>query len=189
MEIKVIYGRVSTAEQNPERQKMQGIKSFIDTCNGSLPFFERPQAKELMKFLKLNPHSVVCVNAVDRLGRNTIDILSTVEHFKDNKYTLYLDNLGLDNTSPVFDLMVSIMGTLAQQEKQTTRERCLQGIAIAKSKGLYQGRKNGTTDSRSKILEKHNDIYTCLSRGMKVSEVAKVTKKTRATVYKIKALI
>lgn len=187
--MKVIYGRVSTSDQNNDRQKIEGVKSFIDTCSGSISFFERPQAKELLRFLKLNPDAVVSVLSVDRLGRNTMDVLRTVEYFKANNYTLYIDNLGQDNNSPFFDLMVSIMGTLAQQEKQTTLERCKQGIAIAKEKGLYQGRKNGTADSRSKTLEKHNDIYTCLKRNMKISEIAKVTNKTRATVYKVKSLM
>ena len=187
--MKVIYGRISTSEQNEARQKVEGLKSFIDNCSGSVPFFERPQAKELIKFLRINPDVEVNVLAVDRLGRNTMDILSTVKHFKENNYTLYIDNLGLDNTSPVFDLMVSIMGTLAQQEKQTTFERCKQGIAIAKANGLYQGRKVGTKDSRTKTLEKHNDIVICLSRKMSIKETVEVTNKTRATIYKVKKLL
>jgi DNA invertase Pin-like site-specific DNA recombinase len=187
--MKVIYGRISTSEQNEERQKVDGLKSFIDNCSGNIPFFERPQAKELMKFLRINPGAEVSVLAVDRLGRNTMDVLKTVQYFKANGYTLSIENLGQDNTSPFFEMMVSILGTLAQQEKQTTLERCKQGIAIAKEKGLYQGRKKGTKDSRTKTLEKHSDIVICLSRKMTISDTAQVTNKTRATIYKVKKLL
>lgn len=186
---KVIYGRISSSDQNNERQKKEGVKSFIDTCSGSIPFFERPKAKDLIKYLKTNPKSVVSVLAVDRLGRNTIDILTTVEWFKENNYTLRITNLGVDNSSPIFEMMVSLMGTLAQQERQTTKERCKQGIEIAKANGQYQGRKKGTKDSRDKIITKHSDIFKCLQMNMKVSEVANITKKTRATVYKVKSVM
>lgn len=185
----VTYGRISTTEQNQNRQTTKGYKSFIDTCSGSIPFFERPQAKNLIKFLKSNPGTTVEIIAVDRLGRNTLDILQTVEYFKANNFNLRIDNLGMDTTSPFFDMMVSIMGTLAQQEKKTISERCKQGIEIAKAKGLYEGRKKGTTDSRQKTLDKHSDVVLCLNKRMSVNETAKLTKKTRVTVYKVKAIL
>lgn len=185
----ITYGRISTAEQNQARQTTQGYKSFIDTCSGSIPFFERPKAKDMIKFLKNNPGAVVNIIAVDRLGRNTIDILQTVEYFKANNFNLRIENLGMDNTSPFFDMMVSIMGTLAQQEKKTIAERCKPGRELAKEKGLYQGRKKGTADNREKTLSKHKDVVLCLAKNMSVSETANLTNKTRVTVYKVKALL
>jgi DNA invertase Pin-like site-specific DNA recombinase len=185
----IIYGRISTSEQNEERQTIKGYKSFIDTCSGSISFFERPQAKNLIKFLKSNPEAITNIIAVDRLGRNTIDILQTVEYFKANNYNLRIDNLGMDNTSPFFEMMVSIIGTLATQEKKTIAERCKQGIEIAKSKGLYMGRKKGTVDDREKVLNKHSDIVICLNKNMNVSDISNVTGKTRATVYKVKKVL
>lgn len=185
----ITYGRISTAEQNEARQIIKGQKSFIDTCSGATPFFERPKAKEMIKFLKSNPSAIVNIIAVDRLGRNTLDILQTVEYFKANNFNLKIDNLGMDNTSPFFDMMVSIMGTLAEHEKKTIAERCKQGIEIAKNKGLYQGRKLGTTDSRNKTLDKHSDIVLCLNKKMTIQETARLTNKTRMTIYKVKSLL
>jgi len=182
----IIYGRISTSEQNEARQTVKGTKSFIDVCSGSIPFFERPQAKKLIEFLKSNPEAITNIIAVDRLGRNTIDIIQTVEYFKAKNYTLKIDNLGIDSNSPFFEMMVSIIGTLATQEKKTIAERCKQGIEIAKSKGLYTGRKKGTVDNREKILSKHSDIVICLNQNMNVTDVSEVTGKTRATVYKVK---
>ena len=185
----VTYARISTAEQNVERQNVKGYKSFNDTCSGSISFFDRPKAKELMKYLKKNPSSIVNVLAVDRLGRNTLDILTTLEFFEANNYKLKIENVGMDSNSPFFKMLVSIIGTLAEQERKTIAERCKQGIELAKAKGLYQGRKVGTKDSRDKILDKHSDIVKLLNYKAKISEIAKITKKTRVTIYKVKELL
>ena len=188
--MKVIYARVSTKEQNEERQLTTGVKSFVDRCSGSIPFIERPQAKNLMKFLKENSGVTTEVIAVDRLGRSTIDILQTIELFKKNNWTLKIDNLGMDNSSPFFELMISLLGTLAQHEKNVINERTQQGREIAKAKGnIYVGRKVGTKDNRTKILQKHEDIVNCLKRDMPISEIARTLKKTRATIYKVKAVM
>lgn len=185
----VTYARISTAEQNAERQNVNGYKSFIDTCSGTISFFERPKAKELIKYLKKNPTAIVNVLAVDRLGRNTLDILTTLEFFETNNYKLKIENVGMDSNSPFFKMLVSIIGTLAEQERKTIAERCKQGIELAKAKGLYQGRKVGTKDSREKILDKHSDIVKLLNYKAKISEIAKITKKTRVTIYKVKELL
>lgn len=188
--MKVIYARVSTKEQNEERQLILGVKSFVDKCSGAVPFIERPQAKNLMKFLKDNSGVTTEVIAVDRLGRSTIDILQTIELFKKNNWTLKIDNLGMDNSSPFFELMISLLGTLAQHEKNVINERTQQGREIAKAKGnVYVGRKAGTKDNRTKILQKHEDVVNCLNHGMPISEISRTLKKTRATIYKVKAVM
>jgi len=185
----ITYGRISTNDQNSDRQKVKGYKAFIDVCSGSIPFMDRPKAKELIKFLKLNPGVTTNVISVDRLGRNTIDVLMTLEHFKANNFKLKIENIGMDSDSPFFNMLVSILGTLAEQEKITIAERCKQGIEIAKSKGLYTGRKTGTMDNREKLLKKHSDIVLCLNKNMKVLDVSRLTQKTRVTVYKVKAIL
>ena len=188
--MKVIYARVSTINQNEERQVSKDYKAFVDKCSGAIPFIERPQAKKLIEFLKQNPQAITEVIAVDRLGRSTIDILNTIELFKSNNWTLKIDNLGMDNSSPFFELMISLLGTLAQHEKNIINERTQQGREIAKAKGnVYNGRKKGTLDSRDKVLKKHSDIVKCLNSNMKISDISNVTNKTRATIYKVKSMI
>lgn len=187
--INVAYGRISTADQNSARQTYNGMICFVDTCSGSIPFFERPQAKKLVDYLSEYEDVTVIVQSVDRIGRNTLDVLQTVEWFKKNNYNLQIKDLGIDSTSPFFEMMVSLMGTFAQLEKQTIKDRCKQGIEIAKSKGLYEGRKKGTTDSRDKVLKKHADIVLCLKKNMTVKQASELTKKTRVTVYRVKSLL
>jgi DNA invertase Pin-like site-specific DNA recombinase len=187
--MKVIYGRISTTDQNEARQIVKGEKLFIDKCSGAIPFMERPQAKKLMEYLKNNPTCETEILSVDRIGRSTIDILQTIEFFKKNGYVLKINNLGMDNSSPFFDLMISLLGTLAEHERAIIRERCKGGIEIAKSNGVYLGRKKGTVDDRNRTLKKHQDILTCLKAKMKIADICRLTGKHRTTVYKVKALL
>jgi DNA invertase Pin-like site-specific DNA recombinase len=187
--MKVIYGRISTSEQNEARQLEKGQISFIDKCSGAVPFMERPQAKRLLEFLKNNPTCETEILAVDRIGRSTLDILQTIQFFKQNGYVLKIKNLGMDNSSPFFDLMISLLGTLAEHERQVIKERCKSGIAVAKSKGIYTGRKKGTTDDRNRTLKKHQDIVVCLESKMKITDICKLTGKHRATISKVKHLL
>ena len=187
--MKVIYGRISTTDQNEARQIVKGEKLFIDKCSGAIPFMERPQAKKLMEYLKNNPTCETEILSVDRIGRSTIDILQTIEFFKKNGYVLKINNLGMDNSSAFFDLMISLLGTLAEHERAIIRERCKGGIEIAKSNGVYLGRKKGTVDDRNRTLKKHQDILTCLKAKMKIADICRLTGKHRTTVYKVKALL
>lgn len=187
--MKAIYGRISTAEQNEARQLVKGEISFIDKCSGAVPFMERPQAKRLLDYLKINPNCETEILSVDRIGRSTLDILQTIQFFKKNGYVLKIKNLGMDNSSPFFDLMISLLGTLAEHERQVIKERCKGGIEVAKSKGIYSGRKKGTTDDRNRTLKKHNDVVTCLESKMKISDITKITGKHRNTISKVKDLL
>ena len=187
--MRIIYARVSTTEQNESRQLKESYKTFIDRCSGAIPFLDRPQGKKLISFLKLNPRSITLVKSVDRLGRNTIDILNIVQMFKDNSWRLEIEDLGMNSNSPFFDLMISLMGTLAEHERKMIKERTKQGIEIRKANGGYKGRVKGSKDDRDKILTKHIDIVTCLNDNMNITNIATVTKKTRATIYKVKNLL
>jgi DNA invertase Pin-like site-specific DNA recombinase len=188
--MRVIYGRISSAQtQNEARQLEKGIIAFIDKCSGAVPFMERPQAKKLIEYLKKNPTCETEILSVDRIGRSTLDILQTIQYFKKNDFTLKINNLGMDNSSPFFDLMISLLGTLAEHERAVIKERCRGGIEVAKSNGVYIGRKKGTIDDRNRTLKKHQDIVTCLNSKMKVADICRLIGKHRATIQKVKDLL
>lgn len=187
--MKVIYGRISTAEQNEARQLIKGEVAFIDKCSGAVPFTQRPQAKKLFDYMKTNPQCEIVILSVDRIGRSTLDILQTIQYIKEKKYLLRIENLGMDNSSPFFDLMISLLGTLAEHERQIIKERCRGGIEVAKSNGIYLGRKKGTSDDRKKTLKKHQDIVTCINSKMKIADICRLTGKHRTTIQKVKQIL
>lgn len=158
--MKAIYVRISTANQNIERQlkKEENIKVYIDVVSGSVPFMERPEALKLM-----NDETVTCVQIkeVSRLGRNLRDILNTIEMFTAKGVNIYIENQGLytllpdGKPNPTANMIVAILGTIAQQEREVLIERTREGTAIAKAKGKYKGRKRGTENKDETLARRY----------------------------------
>jgi DNA invertase Pin-like site-specific DNA recombinase len=180
----IVYGRISTNNQNSERQESEGKKLFIDKCSGTIPFAERPEAKKLLKYCKANEVEVEVLD-IDRLGRNLSDILNTIEAFKKDKIEVHIKSLGVSSSSPLFETIIGIFGTVAQLEKNLIKERTKAGIEIAKLQGKYLGRAVGSVQTNEAILEKYKDVVEALKTNKNISKVAFITKRNRATVYKV----
>lgn len=180
----IIYGRISTNSQNSERQESKELKSFIDKCSGTIPFAERPQAKKLLKYCESNEVQVQVLD-IDRLGRNLADILLTIETFKTKKVEVFISSLGVSSSSPLFETIIGIFGTVAQLEKNLIKERTKAGIEIAKLQGKFKGRAVGSVMTDEAILNKYDDVVEALKTNRNISKVAYITKRNRATVYKV----
>ena len=139
---KIGYIRVSTTQQNPERQ-LEGIKldkKFIDRCSGSTT--DRPQLKLMLEYIREDDH--IFVHSMDRLARNLLDLKKLVNELvlKGISVTFEKENLtfsGKDDS--MSNLMLNLLGSFAEFELAFIRERQLEGIRIAKMKGKYKGRK------------------------------------------------
>ena len=193
----ILYVRVSSLTQNLDRQKInQNDFDFVveDRCSGSVPFFEREGGRKIKSFLDKNEITTLSVLDIDRLGRNLRDILNTIHTF--NKLTIpinflnpglkTLNNDGSEN--PFAKMMISILGTIGEMENNIIKERRNEGIAIAKAKGVYIGRKKGTTEDIVKFLTKTNNkkAIGLLEKGYKGVEVSKITGLHVNTLTKIK---
>lgn len=160
--MKAIYTRISTANQNLERQYRNEGKLFQDVCSGSIPFAQRKGANELM-----NDESITSIQvcSVDRLGRNLNDILTTLEYFNDKLMDIYIEDIGLHTVvngevNPIAKMIISMLGCVAEMERSNIKERTKQGIAIAKVKGKFKGGKRGRETSNEKYIERFNkQIY------------------------------
>lgn len=181
----IIYGRISTENQNSERQQSEGLKSFIDKCSGTIPFDERPQAKKLLKYCEVNEVRIQVLD-IDRLGRNLADILKTIETFKNKNIEVFISSLGVSSSSPLFETIIGIFGTVAQLEKNLIKERTRAGIELAKLQGKFKGRAVGSVMTDEAILKKFDNVAKALKTIKNISEVADITKHSRATVYKVK---
>ncbi len=148
------YIRVSSPDQNPERQLdgMQLDKKFIDKLSGKNT--ERPALKELLDYAREGDS--IIVHSLDRLGRNLDDLRSLVEKItsKGIKIQFIKENLIFTNEeqNPMSKLLLSVMGAFAEFERALIRERQVEGIAIAKKKGLYKGRKKALTHAQIEEL-------------------------------------
>lgn len=183
------YARVSTSEQLTSNQRGEiagagyDIKDgrFIEEqISGSVCAFQRPGFKRLID--KLESGDTLVVTKLDRIGRDSIDVQSTVEWFSKNDIRLIVLQLGnLDLTSSSGALMVKMLAAVADFERELIVERVQAGLARAKSEGKTLGRHPKTTDAqRQQIRER-------LAQGDTVSAVARDFKVSRATILSINA--
>ncbi len=200
------YSRVSTAGQNSGRQnenfkKIPGFKPenlFVDKIQGNVPFMERPEAARLFDHVTSNKKDVdditIYIDSIDRLGRNLIDILNTIELFTQNGINIQSDKEGFrtlinGKENPIAKVVVSVMGSIAEMERKRIKERTKEGIKIAKAKGKFKGRKPGSTQSDSKLLDRHPIIIAKLKKGWTYRDISERTGKSTATVAKVKKVM
>ena len=192
--MKARYNRISTASQNIERQLIklsEGEELYNDVISGSIQLAQRPMGKKLSDDVLSGKINYISVSSIDRLGRNLIDILQTVEFFTQNSVNLMVDNLGITSLidgkpNSTFNLIISVMGNVAQMERETLLERQREGIAIAKSKGVYKGRERGSKESVQDFLAKHPEVIKSLKKGNSIRDTAKIAGCSNATVQKVK---
>jgi DNA invertase Pin-like site-specific DNA recombinase len=195
--MKARYNRISTANQNLERQLAKQNPDealYNDVVSGSVAFSERTKGKQLVADIEANKVNYVVVSSIDRLGRNLYDIINTLEYFNSKGVTLRVDNLGLESIvsgkiSPTFNLIISVMANVAEMERQTLLERQQEGIAIAKAKGIYKGRLKGTTETDAEVLAKYKDVVKFLKMGKSLRDVKSRCNVSLATVQKVKQVL
>lgn len=196
--MKARYIRVSTSSQNTARQEKKDNSEivFIDKISGSIPFNERPQAKELLKEIKKGNLNYLTISSIDRLGRNTLDVLTTINELHNLNTTVFVENLGLQSLNdgtenPTFKLIISVLANISEMEKNTMRERQLEGIAIAKLNGTYTGRQKGTRESTKEFLAKYPSVVSYLTKKTQYSlkEIAKISGCNINTVQKVKKVL
>ena len=195
------YSRISTLGQNSSRQianfKVHGHVDannvFIDKIQGNVPFFERPEAVKLFAAItstRLIGRTIV-IDSIDRLGRNLIDILKTIEVFTGNGINVKSLKEGFETLvdgkeNPMARIVISVMGSIAEMERNRIKERQSEGITIAKAEGKFKGRKVGSLQSTQRLLERHPIIVQKLKKGLSIRDVATITKASTTTINKIK---
>ena len=195
--MKVLYTRVSTTEQNIDRQiinKDNYDYVLIDTCSGSIPLFERPNGSEIEKLIKRGELKELHVHSIDRLGRNTIDVLSTWKDLTEKGIRILCKNPSLQNIDEdgkedkFSELMISILSTLSKYERDQIRERQMEGIRIRKEKGLYRGRRINTSDTPTQLLKKPKSrkILDYIDKGYTYEEISRIIPCSRTTIVKVK---
>ena len=139
--IKILI-RVSTAEQNEDRQvkalennKIE--KWFIEKISGKNT--NRPKLQEMLDFVREG--DVIYVHDLSRMARSTMDLLQISKVLQEKGVHLVSNKESVDTTTPAGKLMFTMVGAIAEFERDVILERQREGIALAKEKGKYKGRK------------------------------------------------
>ena len=175
------YIRVSTILQNTERQlpSVECDRVYEDKASGKDT--ERQQYQLMMSNLRSG--DVINVHSLDRVGRNTKDILNLVEQIKEIGASIkfHKENLTFDGTSNDLysDLLLTILSGFAQFERNIILERQREGIAIAKAKGKYKGGKQKFVSTDKEKIKK------LIEEGISISQISRDMECSRPTIYKV----
>jgi DNA invertase Pin-like site-specific DNA recombinase len=147
------YVRVSTLDQNEKRQLEGQVLDRVFTDKASGRDTARPELTELLRFAR--DGDTVVVHSMDRLARNLDDLRALVQGItrKGVRVEFVKESLVFTGEdSPMANLMLSVMGAFAEFERSLIRERQREGIALAKQRGAYKGRKKTLTPERAAEL-------------------------------------
>lgn len=195
--MKVGYMRVSTTQQNLDRQRKQMADNQVDKL-----FEEKQSGKELHNRLKLQElltfvrqGDTVVVTSLDRLGRNYDDTKQIYRDLRDKGVHIeVLDAPFLNfNTSnkllnqAMSDMFLSLLSYMAQNEREVIRERQKQGIELAKQQGKYKGRQpvytKDSPDKQKQLI--YQQIVKWHQEGVPIRQIARDSGVSRNTVYSI----
>ncbi|MGF0067745.1 recombinase family protein [Limosilactobacillus reuteri] len=192
----VFYARVSSKGQKLDRQlsrakKVKADKVFTDKLSGKNT--DRPGLEQMFDYVREG--DIVEVISLDRLSRNYDDIQHLVQRLKDKKVKLVVDDLPQTNTGNelvdqfMLDMMVNLMGFVAQNEREKIHERQRQGISEAKRKGVYKGRPKKYS-SESKNIEGrlvYETVFKAINTGNYKSkaQLAREVGLSRQQLYRI----
>lgn len=179
---KIGYARVSTEDQYLDRQiaeleKLKLRKIFTDKCSGKDT--DREGFQQMMDYVREGDELYIL--SMDRLARSTVDLLTVTQTLKDKGVSVHFlkENVHIvpyGKESAISDLLLAMLGAVAQFERSLIRERQAQGIALAKKRGAYKGRK----PISESVIEKAREM---IASGVPKSKVAQKLRVSRNTLY------
>lgn len=178
----IAYIRVSTEQQNEERQReaLKNIKIdkfFMDKMSGKN--IERPNFKNMIEFVR--DGDVVYISELSRLSRDMRDLLNTIEVLENKGVKLISCKENIDTSTATGRCFIGMIAVFNQFEREIINERVMAGVAIAKAQGKYKGRscKKYDADLLDEVLKGLAD------KSLTVTKAAELLGVTRATVYNL----
>lgn len=197
--MKIKYNRVSSITQSGERFKVDESnydKVILDKVSGTIPFKEREGGKEIVELVENNQLNELVVEEHSRLGRNTGDVIQTLEWLEENEVNVVVRNIGLQSRpngekNPIWKMITSVMSSLYEMELDNIRERTHYGRMMYLKNGGTLGRPKGTKETPKEFLSKpkSKEIQKYLEKGMSVRETSKLVGCSTKSVMKVKKLL
>lgn len=194
--LKVKYNRVSTLQQSGNRFEADKEKYdfvFFDKISGTVKFQDRPKAQELIKLINEGKVSEICLEDLSRCGRNTGDVIATLEWFEEREINVHVRSIGLQsrpNGQPnkIFQLITSILSSISTLDLESIKERTRIGREIYIQNGGYIGRPTNSIESESKFISKpkNQKCLEYLKKGRTLREISKILSMSTSTIQKVK---
>ena len=196
--MKVKYNRTSTIQQEGERFKLDkdnyDLTIFDKGVSGKIPFSEREGGIKLTNLVNEGMVKEVVVEELSRLGRNTIDTLTTLKSFEEKGINVVVRGMGNlqsmvnGKKNPIWNLITSVMSSLYELERENILERTEMGRKMYVMNGGKLGRKVGTTESRKDFLNKERTkkIMNLLDKGKSVRDISGRLGVSTKTIVKVR---
>ncbi|GJG93880.1 recombinase family protein [Cupriavidus pauculus] len=183
------YCRVSTSDQTTDNQvreieaagfAIQAKRIEIEVVSGSVAAFERPRFSRLVD--RMESGDVLVVTKLDRLGRNAMDVRSTIDRLAADGIRVHCLALGgVDLTSAAGRMTMQVLAAVAEFERDLLIERTTAGISRAKAEGKAFGRPSALS------LAQQDAVRSQLAQGVSVAQLARDFNTTRQTIMRIRA--
>lgn len=197
--MKIKYNRVSTILQSGNRFEADTDTydlTLLDKVSGSVSFKDRVEAKKLVQLVEDGKVTELVTEEFSRLGRNTGNLISTLDWLDEHKVNVRIRNLGIESRpngkkNPVWKILSATMSSLYEMELENIKERTTTGRMIYLQNGGTLGRPRNTTESISTFLSKSKSkkIIHYLEMGLSIREVAKQVNASPKTIMKVKKLM
>ena len=192
--MKAKYLRISTVHQHLDRQKDNSMPCYEETVSGTIPFAERKEGSKVLKDAKEGRLTELHVHSIDRLGRNALDVLKTIQTLTELGVNLVSEKEGLQTLvngkeNPTAKLIINILASVSEMERTMLKERQKEGIEAAKKKGKYKGRRVGSSIPEERYLKKYSNVVKELKQGETIRRAAKLCGVSVSTVQKVSKLI
>ena len=194
--MRVKYNRISSLSQTGNRfsaDKENYDLTLLDKISGSSNFRDRPKAKELITLIESGKVKEVVVEEFSRMGRNTGDVIKTLEWMEEKEVNVVVKNIGLQSRpngvkNPIWKMISSVMSSLYEMELENIKERTMVGRMVYVSNGGVLGRPKGTKESEKDFLNKSKNkkIIELLNKGWTLRQISKQLDTSSATIQKVK---
>ncbi len=194
--MKIKYNRVSTINQSGNRFQDDTISYdlvLFDKVSGSIPFFDREHGKKIKELVDKGEITELVVEELSRLGRNTGDVISTLEYLDERGVNVFVRNIGLysrpnGEKNPIWKMITSVMSSIYEMELENIRERTRIGQMVYINNGGRMGRPVGTSTNDNEFLkkEKSKKIMSFLKKDYSVREISKICGVSLGLVMKVK---
>ena len=199
--MRVKYNRTSTIQQEGERFKLDkdnyDLTIFDKGVSGKIPFSEREGGIKLTKLVNEGVVKEVVVEELSRLGRNTIDTLTTLKTFEEKGINVVVRGMGnlqsmIDGKKdPIWNLITSVMSSLYELERENILERTEMGRKMYVMNGGKLGRKVGSVENRKDFLQKDRTkkIISLLEKGKSVRDISHRLGVSTKTIVKVRKYV
>jgi DNA invertase Pin-like site-specific DNA recombinase len=197
--MRIKYNRVSTIGQSGDRYSLDTDTydlTLLDKVSGSVSFRDREFGRQVIEMVERGELTELVVEEFSRLGRNTGDVISTLEYLDSMGVNVRVRNIGLESRpqgkkNPIWKMISSVMSSLYEMEKENILERTKTGRQVYVLNGGKLGRPRGSGENVKRFLNKPKnvEIQKLLGRGLRYSEIQRIVDCSPRTISKVKKLM